>query len=403
MAVKPSVHTLRRWSTHRGLLAVAMLAAVLSTAIPIFGMASIFAVSVILKNQKTWPIGALLCLSLVITCASHKIPSGDLENFLIWYGDAANYTFLEYISLQGRETLYHTAAYLMYSAFQGSERVFIFVSALLIYGCLASAATRNLHKLNLKSDLILAIIYLQLLFPPLFNIATQTLRQNIAAGLFFFSLALYREKREWLFWVIGVSCLSIHASAVTLLAIAALIRVTPTANRKTFVTFFAAGLLAFVYGVRFVLPELVSWLGLESGYLVQKISAARFYDLGEIPPTTYIMSAMSLVAYSIAPKTNPTFEMMLRISACIAAIPLLLGWDPLLSELALRLSMYQYFFIWIPLYVFSKRMLYGNWYITIFAVLTIPWFAINLFSSTWQYESATYALIFGSLTFLINI
>lgn len=399
---KPSVYTNRAWSPIEGLLALFILATAASIVFPIFGMVAIFVISAFHRNQKVLLIGTLLCVSLVITCASQKVPAGDLGNFLAWYAEAADYTFAEYIARQGREPLYHTIAYSLYFAFQGSEYVFIFSFALMIYGLLAVSATKMLYQLQPEGQLFLAIIYIQLLFPPLFNIGTQMLRQNLAASLFFFSLAFFRERREWLFWLLGFGCVSVHTSALILVVVAALIRILTTANRLTLLTVFSAGLLIFVYGVRLVLPEILSWLGREDSYLVQRISVPKFHDLGAVPLATYFIATFFLVAYSIAPRSNNAFEILLRISACMAIVPLLLGWDPIFSQLVIRLSMYQYFLIWVPLYIFSKTIPVGPIFTKTLALFSIPWFGMNLFSSIWEYQNSGYALIFGPFSLLAN-
>jgi hypothetical protein len=266
---------------------------------------------------------------------------------------------------------------------------------------LAAAVARNLRQLGLSQELIAGLILCALLFPPLFNISTQVLRQSMATALFVYGLSTVCSGHRRKAALLCLASVGIHTSMIIPCFLCFIGSVLIQLGRWRFLFVTSMGVFFFVTSLRFIFSGFLSSLGLDGAYVLLRLSQQEFFDLGGVKLETYGIALLFLMSFFSAPGLPLRLEILLRGFTVLAIFVLLFGRDPMLSEVVIRASMLLYFLIWLPVLIFVLRIAQRSEALFFVCMLIVPWFFYNIFSSKWTFAHDVYVASFGSIAHLL--
>lgn len=230
----------------------------INSAVAFFGLT----VYLLLKHEnkaflRFWAVLGVLFVSLF--CAT-KVPESDLEVYIIYYHEATDTPFSDYLGiLWGKEPLYLAICYGLNMLFMDNEKLFVFMLSIISLGLLLGSFFMVEKKIRLRQSEFVLAVCLMLFFPFFFGQAVHVVRQTMAFSLFIYAFSLrFFSDRKWI-WLIGLASPFIHSSCLLFIPFLFF----PALNRPI------RGKMCVLYG--FVIAALAS-IQLLAAYLLPFIS-----------------------------------------------------------------------------------------------------------------------------------
>lgn len=343
-----------------------------------------------------------LVIAYVAALLSIKVPASDLLDYVDWYEAAHQYAFAEYVMLQGKEPFYHALVYLIASIYGSSTVFFQFSMAIIIYGLLLGAIfNHKRHVYGHMSSLWLCVIFCAVLFPPLFNISTQLMRQTVASGIFFYAISISNPRHALIRRSLLLASILTHTSVLILIFFLFLSQFLTKLRGVKFLVTSAALLAASVFLMRAIFLGAIQEFA-STSYLASRISQESFFDLGAVQTQSYVLGAAFLVVLVCFETKFRSIATGLRIGALIGLFTILFGSNPLLSEVVIRVSMNLYFLIWVLIFIFCFYVRSPFVHSLVTVVISL-WFILNLVFGPWEIRNAVLSGIFTPVALISGL
>jgi len=185
---------------------------------PFFSMLfQIFFIYVFNVNKKHYFTALIITISLFLGLINAtKFPETDLNLYLHWYERAGNLSLPQFLlRTEKTEPLFDVFSYFLYYLFGGSRILYITCLSFIIYYFFLSAIYKLYSYYKSDSHVIILAIVLGGLFPQLFSVSANIIRQLLAASLIFYFIVnrIFYNKNYWIIFIISIF---IHSSVLFL-------------------------------------------------------------------------------------------------------------------------------------------------------------------------------------------
>ncbi|MFW5982892.1 MAG: EpsG family protein [bacterium] len=349
-------------------------------------------------NDKTFYLFFFLLAIYLGLINSTKLPESDLINYYESFLEVENFSFFEYILLNGKEPVFFIFNYLSYYITGGNTDFYIIISTTIAYMFLFVAILKFFRAMNISKNTIVFAIILTAFFPQLFSLSAHLNRQFIAASILMFAMVqkIYYKKTVWPYLLIAVFT---HSTAIFFVPLLYLKTMKRKFSLKVVIV-----LLIILSAISFIIPiigEIIS-TAIGKNFLTYALIRAASGTSKELEPlglmSFIVMGVLIFIVllnqYLKNSKNDIGFMHFSNIFLIFSGFIL---FNLQMNELSTRFFFYTYFFFpfIFPLLIKSNKL--ANVYIrSIMSISMIFFFLYRIEYGSWEYAEIN-KLVFGNI------
>lgn len=325
-----------------------------------------------------------------------KIPENDLLYHGQQYLLAGDFSYLIYLLYIGKEPIYYTFNYIIYSISNGGIKVWIFSYSFISFYLFFKSINIFYRKNRANSYQIALALVLAAFFPQLFSLSAHLIRQFIAASLFIYFTVdkIFYKNNKWWLLIAGIFT---HTSILILFLLSYLPWLGDLKKH------FSKNLLLIIAltSYQVISSIMLSYLG---GiipfvtYILKRASKDTTFQLGEFSIMNYVMMVImvGIVLFFLAHKSGmknswkkysqKSYQKYRHFYSIMIYFSVFILMNINQSELSNRLFFYLFFFFpfTVPL-LFKKKSTINKISSLTIALFFIFYFLYRLPNGVWTY------------------
>lgn len=321
---------------------------------------------------------------------SGKILENDLINYEKWFIDAGSTPFIDYIFYQNKEPVFFIYNYVLHLITTGNFKLYLLINTTVCYFILGISLLR-LHSYTRKSNYAFLIsLFVLYLFPILFSLSAQLIRQFLAASLIVLIIVEISTQNRKLIPIFIASSL-IHTTSVFFASIYLLDFFKKRKLSYTVTIVFCASTIILL--IRF--PYIFAQLQIGNPFIDYSLSRLSninnsYVNLGTIGPLNLALFFFILSSFFMNKmKTNGDLRVFQGVNLLLLALVLATIKNP---EVSIRFSFYFYFILPFAAYFTFNRIMQiddaiiGPLILFFSLTLMSTWFVYKLYNGVWTYS-----------------
>ncbi|OJV44760.1 MAG: hypothetical protein BGO29_09390 [Bacteroidales bacterium 36-12] len=347
-----------------------------------------------------------ILLAIFLGCInSTKIPENDMYNYLSFFDDAGEYSYIDYINHYNKEQVFFSLNYLLYILLDGSKYMYIFTLTVISYIFLNTAVYKLSNALNLNKSIQITSIYLMSFTPYIFTISAQLIRQFIAGSILIYiitDLIFYGKKS----WILSICMVLIHSTSLLFIPLLYIPYFKKKPNKKTYLFYFIV--IFTILGIQKVADSI---LGFTSGatplnYALERASSSNIFEAKGLNIINILVTiSLSLITIFITYISKTNFKndsRLIHFTNIVTLLVLFILGNLSQAHLSSRFNIYTWLLF--PL-IFTMSNIYKNVSpskLTIITLSIMVFFIYYLDAGTWTYTIGNKIYYYTIFNYLIK-
>ena len=355
-------------------------------------VAILFQVLLCMQKKEEYQIINLIFILTGYLCLInlHKLPESDLavfnENFFL----ASKFDYYNYLLLNGKEPVFYSITYIFSHLFSVNEKMFLLFINFISYFFYELALYKFLKKIKVPVHDIIFVIIIASFFAQLFSLSAHVIRQFFATSILIYGLIqrILYNRRSYIFFLIAIFSHTTLIFFIPFLFLDKLIIRFGIFKILVSLSIFVI-LFTFLNTIsEFVLSQLhIPFIT----YIFARMAQKQYFELGDFGIANIIFIILNVsVSLILLLSKNYKNRLIGRNYDIFYFIIIFLNLFILLNlnntEIALRFDFFNYFFLPILLYIFTKYLKFNIvpfQFVFVFIWLFI--FYYRIYDGTWTY------------------